>query len=226
MRRQRSTLYSGTAMVELIIAGSVALILISSVGLLLDGGSRAWQHTYDSVYSETKDDARTITAAFGHVARKSNRASYVLYDVSQGVFTPALPDDSQSQCVVWGDAVEFRYWDVELDESDSHGIMDTDIIATAYALFYIESGQFKVDYGPYPPGAVPNGGGQRHTTGVTTVVLADNVTADAAIEPFSHTTQAGVGLGCVRLNVIVTDPNSSETTRIMTAALLRNIWPR
>jgi len=122
--------------------------------------------------------------------------------------------------------VEFRYWDVELDSSDSHGLMNTDTLATAYALFYHEGGQFKVDYGPYPPGAVPHGGGQKHGAGVTTVVLADNVTADPTVKPFSHTTQAGVGLGCVRLNVIQTDPNSGETTRIMTAALLRNIWPR
>lgn len=226
MRERWNSLRSGMAMVELVIAGSIALIVISAAGILLDGGNRAWLATYDSVFGQAKDDATTITSAFGHVARKSNRISYVLYHVDQGNFTPVLPDPSVPEAVVSGDAVEFRYWDVELDAGDSHGIMDTDKIATAYALFYLDNGQFKVDYGPYPPGAVPDGGGQRRTTGVTTVVLAHSVSAGPTIAPFSHTMQAGVGLGCVRLNVLVTDPNSGQTNRVMTAALMRNIWPR
>ncbi len=217
--------HHGVAMVELIVAGMIAVIVISAVGVLIDGGNRAWLTTYNSVYGQSKDDATTITSAFTHVARKSNRISYVLYDVDGSVFTPVASDPSESEAIVEGDAVEFRYWDVELDSSDSHGIVDTDRIASAYALFYIENGQFKVDYGPYPPGAI-NSSGRRQTAHVNTIVLADHVSAGPTIAPFSHTTQAGVGLGCVRLNVIVTDPDTGETTRVMTAALMRNIWPR
>jgi len=215
----------GMAMVELIVAGSIAVIVIASAAILIDGGNRAWLATYDSVNGRDKDDATTITAAFTQVARKSNRTSYVLYNVDQGRFRPITSDPSQSQAVVAGDAVELRYWDVELEAGDSHDVMDTDRIATAYALFYIDDGQFKVDYGPYRPGAISDSG-QRRTTNVDTVVLADNVSADSTVAPFSHTAQAGVGLGCIRLNVLLTDPTSHETTRVMTAALMRNIWPR
>jgi hypothetical protein len=84
----------------------------------------------------------------------------------------------------------------------------------------------KVDYGPYPPGAVPAGGGAKNTTGVTTVVLAENVDTNGAISPFSHNTVANAGQGSVRLNVILTDSSSGETTKVMTTALLRNVWPR
>jgi hypothetical protein len=55
--------------------------------------------------------------------------------------------------VVSGDAVEFRYWDVDLDASDSHDLMDVTKTATAYALFYLDGDRLKVDSDPYPPGA-------------------------------------------------------------------------
>ena len=213
-------------LVELVITGTVALVLASAVGVLLDGGNRAWLHTYDAVHSRREEDARAIVAAFGGVGRRSNRASYVLYHSDHGVFTPVLPDPSRPQSVVAGDAVEFRYWDVELDQSDSHNVMDTGRTATVYALFYLEAGQIRVDQGAYPPGAVPAGGGSRNSAGVSTTVLAENVTVDARLGPFSHTTSAGVGQGCVRLNLILTDPTSGTATRVTAATLMRNIWPR
>jgi hypothetical protein len=104
--------------------------------------------------------------------------------------------------------------------------VDTSKLATAYALFYLDGHQLKVDYGPYPPGAVPAGVGVRNTRGVTTVVLADHVNLSGTDVPFTHNTVAGVGQGSVRLNVTLTDPNTGDTVKVMTTAFLRNAWPR
>jgi hypothetical protein len=212
--------------VELAVSSVVAVILVLTVGLLLDGSNRAWLRTYESVHGLAPQNAEVIIAAFGSIGRRSNRASYFLYEIDQGVFTPVSPPPGQPDSVVSGDAVEFRYWDVPLDQSDSHGLMDASKLATAYALFYLDGHRLKVDYGPYPPGAVPPGGGAKNTVGVTTVVLAENVDVDPAGGPFSHNTVARAGQGSVRLNVLLTDPNTGETTKVMTAALMRNIWPR
>jgi hypothetical protein len=104
--------------------------------------------------------------------------------------------------------------------------METDVTATAYALFYLDGEQLKVDYGSYPPGGVPTGGGSRNTTGVTTHVLADNVSSGPNAGPFSHTVSGGTGQGCVRLNLTLTNPDHEETTAVTSAVLMRNIWPR
>jgi hypothetical protein len=168
---------------------------------------------------------------FGRIGRMSNRfgiindePGYVIYDSDGSVFTPAEPLTAETE-VVFGDAVEFRYWDVELDEDDTQGLIDMGKIATAYALFYIDGDKLKVDYGPYPPGAVPRGGGSRNTSNIRTIVLAENVTARSS-RAFSHTTVAGVGQGCVRINIVIEDPEDNESINVMTASLVRNIWPR
>jgi hypothetical protein len=213
-------------MVELLVSSIVAVILVFTVGLLLNGSSRAWLQTYQSIHGSNNEGAQALIATFGSVGRRANRASYFLYRINQGVFTPALPEAGHPDSVVCGAAVEFRYWDVPLDASDSHNLMDPAKLATAYALFYLDGHRLKVDYGPYPPGAVPAGGGAKNATGVTTVVLAENVDTNGAISPFSHNTVANAGQGSVRLNVILTDSSSGETTKVMTTALLRNVWPR
>jgi hypothetical protein len=216
----------GVTLVELAVSSVVATILVFTVGLLLNGSSRAWLQTYKSLHGSTHENAEVIISTFGSIGRRSNRASYSLYLISQGVFTPALPAAGHPDSVVSGAAVEFRYWDVPLDASDSHSLMDASKPATAYALFYLDGHRLKVDYGHYPPGAVPAGGGARNTAGVTTLVLADNVNMDGSGSPFSHNTVANAGQGSVRLNVTLTDPNTGETTKVMTTALMRNVWPR
>ncbi len=203
----------------------VAVILVLTVGILLEGSNQAWLQTYQSIHGSANENAEAITATFGSIGRRSNRASYVLYRISRGVFTPAVPDAAHPDSVVFGDAVEFRYWDVPLDASDSHGLMDPAKLATAYALFYLDGTQLKVDYGPYPPGAIA-ASGARNTTGVTTAVLAQNVSAACPSGAFSHNTVAAKGQGSVRLSLILTDPNSGKTTPVMTTALMRNIWPK
>jgi hypothetical protein len=205
---------------------AISMILMSAVGMLVVSGNKTWQRAYNSANKEIKREAGDVTLAFGSMGRKANRLGYVIYNINGNTFTPAVPVGGNPQQVVSGNAVEFRYWDVELDETDSHKVMDVTKIATAYALFYLMDGQLKIDYGPYPPGAVPAGGGGRNTSNITTTVLAKNVSTDPGIGAFSHTTLNGVGQGAVRINVTLTDPVDGETIKVMTAALMRNIWPR
>jgi hypothetical protein len=73
---------------------------------------------------------------------------------------------------------------------------------------------------------VPAGGGGRNAANVTTRILAENVTTDPNIGTFSHTTLNGVGQGCVRINITLTDPEDGEAVRVVTATMMRNIWPR
>jgi hypothetical protein len=210
-------------MIELAVTTTIGIILVSAVGVLLISGNRGWQQTYNSAHKKIKEDAYTVTVAFGSVGRKSNRIGYIIYNTDGTTFTPAVPTTLEE--VVSGDAVEFRYWDVELDTTDSHNLMDVTKIATAYALFYLDGDQLKLDYGLYPPGAV-NGSGNRNTSNITTTVLAENVSTDPGIGAFSHTTLSGIGQGSVRININLTDPNDGETIKVMTATLMRNIWPR
>jgi len=216
----------GLTLIELVITMVIASMLVLVVGVLLVSGQRAWQQTYNSAHKQIKEDAHAVMAAFGSMGRKANRFGYTIYNIESGVFVPAMPQTSDPQEVVSGDAVEFRYWDVELDASDSHGLMDITKLGTAYAFFYLDDNCLKVDYGPYPPGAVPTGGGTRNTSNVTTTTLAENVTTDDNIAAFSHTTLNGVGQGCVRINIILTDPQDGDSVKVMTATLMRNIWPR
>jgi hypothetical protein len=226
MRSNSRKFRSGVTLVELVIAISIAIILVLGVGILLASGHRAWQQTYDSAHKQIKEDAHTVAVAFGSVGRKANRLNYKLYDISGSTFIPVVPQTSEPEEVVSGDAVEFRYWDVELDTTDTYNLMDVTKTATAYVLFYIEGGQLKVDYGPYPPGAVPAGGGLRNTSNITTIVLAENVSPASADGAFNHVTLNGVGRGCVRINIVLTDPEDDDSSRVMTAAVMRNIWPR
>lgn len=229
----------GVTMVELVVAMVMSVMLIFAVGIVLVGGNRAWQRTYDSAHKKIKQDAEAVTIAFGIIGRKSNRTyktppetdfGYRIYTVSGGNFTPAVPLTKDPEEVISGNAVEFRYWDVELDKTDSHNLLNVTKPATAYALFYLDGDKLKVDYGPYPPGAVPGGSGAKNTTGVTTAVLAENVSIDTSsgVKAFSHTTLNGIGEGSVRINIILTDPDpdDGETIKVMTSTLLRNIWPR
>ena len=213
---------------ELTIAMAINLTIILAAGVLLVNGNRIWRQTFESSQKKINLDALAVTTAFGKIGRKANRLNYTIYEINGETFTTAEPKTSNPEEVVSGDAVEFRYWDVELDETDSHNLMDSAKTATAYALFYLYGDKLLVDYGPYPPGAIPDGGGARNTAGVITRTLAENVSVDKTYQagPFSHTTINGVGQGSVRINITLTDPNDNETTSVVTATLMRNIWPK
>ena len=214
--------------IELIAAVTASLTLLLTLGVLLAGGHRAWQRTYAGANTSARHEAMETMLAMGSIGRKSNRVDYVLYKISGDTLTPALPETTQPQETIFGDAVEFRYWDVPLDAGDSHNVMDTQKTATAYALFYLDGDSLKVDYGPYPPGAAPAGGGARNTASVKTRILARNVSADADSDkgPFSHTTLNGIGQGSVRIDVNLTDPQDQHVVRLVAATLIRNMWPR
>ena len=190
-RQKRNREYkfrSGLTMIELITAMMINLIVVLAAGALLVGGNRTWQRTYDSANKKIRQDALATTVAFGTEGRKANRLAYRIYTVNGSAFTPAVPQTSGLE-VVSGDAVEFRYWDVGLDQGDSYNLMDVTKTATAYAFFYIEDDKLMLDHGPYPPGAIADGGGYRNITGVTTTVLAENVfiDVDSTVRAFSHT---------------------------------------
>lgn len=219
---------SGVTMIEIILAMALNSMIALAVGVLIISGNRGWLNIYDSANSKIRQDAIVTSLTFGTIGRKANRLSYQIYKYGGGSFLPALPQTTDPEEVVSGGAVEFRYWDVALDEEDSYNLMDTTKKATAYALFYIDGDKLKVDYGPYLPGGVPEGGGPRNTTGVATEILAENVSIDEDTEAgaFSHTVVGGVGQGSVRINIILTDPETGKTEKIMTSTLMRNIWPR
>ena len=225
---RRRKIRSGVSIIEVVITMVISAILVLVVGVLLVSGQRAWHKTYNSANKRIKQDAYDIMVRFSSMARQANRLNYVIYDITGSTFTPAGPVTEDVEEVVSGDAVEFRYWDVELDQDDTHELMDVTKMATAYALFYIEGDKLKVDYGPYPPGAIPEGGGAKNSAGVTTTVLAENASAarDDDAGAFSHTTLNGVGQGCVRINLILTDPEDEDSIEVRTAAMMRNIWPR
>lgn len=217
---------SGVTMVELIITLAITSVIVLVVGVLLASGQRAWHQGYDSAHKQIKQDALIIPLTFARIAKKANRLNYIIYNVHGEAFTPSTPPGLDPEELVSGDAVEFRYWDVELDAEDTHGLLDVTKTATAYAIFYLDGDQLKVDYGPYPPGAVPDGSDHKITSNATTTILAENVTTAGDIGAFSHTTLNGIGQGCVRINITLTDPEDGDSIDVTTATLIRNIWPR
>jgi hypothetical protein len=230
------TRFTGFTLIELAVTTLISLILVLAVGIVVVGGQRAWQCTYNTANKKIKQDAETVMITFGNVGRKSNQPKCAfsggespLYHVSSSNFTPAVPAGLDP--VVFGDAVEFRYWDVGLDTTDSHRLMDNAKRATAYALFYIEHNytkdvnELKVDYGPYPPGAVSSKG-VKNTPDRTEVLAGypSNVTPGTK-GAFSYTTSGGVGEGSIRINITITDPVDKESIKVMTATLMRTEWP-
>jgi hypothetical protein len=206
----------------MLVAMVAACIVMMTAALLVDSGYRGWHQIYNNANCESRLGALDTMIALGAIGRKSNKMDYRLYEVTGNTFVrapasgAAVPDD-----IITGQAVEFRYWDRELDA----GLMNPDVNATAYALFYLDNDhKLNVDYGLYPPGGVA--GVSRRTGGnITTVTLAKNV---KSVE-FSHTAKniAGDGRGCVRMKLVINDANEGGSTKTTIAAtLMRNVWPQ
>jgi len=213
----------GLTMVELIITMLISSVLILAVGALLVGGQRSWLNTYEQANSRMRQDSQALMVAWGNVGRKSNRLGYTVYRESSGNYVEAAPETGVGEEVVYGDAVEFRYWSAEVP---TQSLLDVTNLGTDYAFFYMDDDKLKVDYGTCPPGAVPGGSGARNTSDITTMVLAENVVPDPN-GAFSHTTTSSVGHGCVRINIVLQSPDGSgDEIQVMTATLARNIWPR
>jgi len=221
---------TGFTMIDVVITIVVTVVLVPVVGALLVSGHRAWSNTYNSANKKIKQDAQTVMLTFGSIGRMSNQHprkldqseyGYAIYEISGSSFTVVQPEGNEKQ-VISEDAVEFIYWDTELDAE----LMDNKTIGTAYALFYIDGDKLMLDRGPYPPGAVPINEGSKNTSGVTTTCLAENVSADPETDAFSYTFEDGAPQGSVRIHITLTDPDDGETIKVMTSTFMRNIWPR
>jgi hypothetical protein len=197
---------------------AASFIVLLAVGILTFSGQKSWSQTYKKNNSDLQVGTICATTAFGAFGRKANKTDYRLYKRNGNNYERVVPEDDPEEVVI-GDAVEFRYWDKELNAD----MMDTSKTATAYALFYFDNGDLKTDYGPYPPGSMGAAGNRITGNNVTTVTLIRNVTA---VE-FSHTTQnmAGDGKGCIRMKLTATDPVTGNPKVILAATLMRNTWP-
>jgi len=209
---------AGLTLIELMVAVGISSIVMLSAVLLVHSGYQSWNQTYNDAYSEARLGALDAMVSLGAIGRKSNRNDYRFYRVAGSDFELVTPTTDPEE-VVTGQAVEFRYWDTELDET----LMDPARTATAYALFYLDDDELKVDFGPFPPSGVDAFGHRISSADVTTVTLA----RDVVDLQFSHTTRnmAGDGKGCIRMRLTVNDPTDESTKTTVAATLMRNEWP-
>ena len=208
---------SGLTLIEMIVAIGISSIVMLSAGLLVSSGYKGWKQSFNNANCESRLGAMDTMIALGAIGRKSNKMDYCVYEVTGNTFTKVVPVADPEE-ILTGQAVEFRYWDTELNPA----LMDPAVTATAYALFYLDGNRLKVDYGPYPPGGI-NAAGQRITgADVTTTTLAENVFS----VDFSHTAKnmAGDGRGCVRMKLVIIDTTDGEPKTTIAATLMRNTW--
>jgi hypothetical protein len=200
-------------------AMAAACIVVLTAGILLYSGQKSWLRTYNDNNCESRIGALNTMTALGALGRKSNRMNYHLYEVVGANYVQVLPKNEPEEVVI-GQAVEFRYWDTELDAD----LMDKNKTATAYALFYLDNGELKIDFGPYPPGGIDGAGHRIAGPDITTVSLVKHVSS----AEFSHTTRtmAGEGKGCIRMKLIIADPTDGSSKTVLAATLMRNIWPQ
>ncbi len=208
----------GFTLLEMMISITITVIPIMAVAAMLSNGQRTWNNVYSSTFTQLQAESMTALLSFGQWGRRSNRDNYVIYDVTRGNYTEALPRTTDPVEVVSGEAVEFHYWDAV---KPSEIMLNVNIEATHYALFYLENKKLKIDRGPYPPQAVQRGK-RRSGPNVTTEVIADNV---KKVE-FSHTIAGGSPQGAVRIVLTMQDPETKKETTVMTTTLLRIGWPR
>ena len=219
MKHTEIKLKAGLTLIELVTACVICSIIFLVTAALLVAGQRDWLGTFNKANKGVEIDALETMITFGTMGRKSNKVDYYVYKFDKGKFVRVTPPTQNPIQSVTGDAVEFRYWDTELNAE----IMDTSKPATAYVLFYREDDKLMMDKGSNPPGGV-NTSGNRITGGnVETAVLAEHITE----LQFSHTTRnvQGDGDGSIRMSVRFTDPNTNSDMTLKMATLMRNVWP-
>jgi prepilin-type N-terminal cleavage/methylation domain-containing protein len=220
---------NGFTLIELMVAIGLGCIVMLPVAMLIQSGYRSWNQTYATANCESQLDSIATTTSFGSIGRKSNKNDYYVYSVSGTTFTRVVTQVSDPEENLTGQAVEFRYWSTDLDDD----MLTPTSVADKYALFYLDNSQpsnvqLKLDIGTStggPTGGAINTSKQRVTgTGVNTTTLAKHVTSVA----FSHTTRdlAGDGKGCVRMNLIINDPNDKKSKTVIAATYIRNVWPQ
>ncbi len=223
--RNRRRLNRGLTLVELVVTMAISIIVVMMLAILLSAGQRNWVQAYNIANAGIQIDALQTMINFGSTGRKSNKTDYRVYRQVGNTFTRVTPPAADPVQVMTGDAVEFRYWDGELNAA----YMDSTRTATTYALFYLDGTTLKVDTGPYDnatkTGGIspPDNGSRTAGPGITTTTIAENVTS---LE-FSHTTKnvSGDGNGSVRIDAVLTDPVDNRSVTVKAATLIRNVWP-
>ena len=214
---------NGFTVIELMVAIALGCIVMLPVAMLIQSGYQSWNQTYATANCDSRLDSIATTTSFGTIGRKSNKNDYYVYQVAGSTFTRVTPVANPEE-ILTGQAVEFRYWSTDLTAA----MLTSTSVADCYALFYLDNGQFKLDLGTStggPTGGAINAFKQRVTgSGVNTTTLAKHVTSVA----FSHTkkTPAGGGLGCVRMNLTINDPNDKGPKTVIAATYIRNVWPQ
>jgi prepilin-type N-terminal cleavage/methylation domain-containing protein len=211
----------GFTLVEVIIAMAAACIVMLSVAILVSSGEKSWTRVFNTSNSEFRLGSLDSMIALGSTGRKSNKLNYRVYKVAGGNYQRAVPLHNPEE-VVTGQAVEFRYWKDPLKST----YMNTNKTADSYALFYLENGRLKVDYGKYDPPGNPGGVSAAGVklTGDKTITLTTNISE----VDFSHTTynMTGDGNGCVRMKLVIFDPVSGTNKTTIAATYMRNVWPQ
>jgi hypothetical protein len=215
---------NGFTLIELVIAIATGLIVMLTVAVLVQSGYQSWNRTYNTANSDVRLNSLNVITALGSFGRKSNKKDYYVYHVTGTNFARVIPAVNPDEILI-GQAVELRYWGTELDAD----MLTPTSSADSYALFYLEGTDLKLDisdsaHGGAGPPAISAAGHRNNGAGLNTVVLANNV---ASVE-FSHTTidMAGDGNGCVRMKLIINDPQDGRVKTFLAATYLRNVWPQ
>jgi len=199
-----------------------------TVAIVVQSGYKSWNRNYNNANSQSQIDSIGSISTFGSFGRRANKKDYYVYSTSGTgtgtTYTKVTPVANPEENLT-GQAVEFRYWSTDVTAT----MLSPTSVTDSYALFYIDSGQLKVDFFTSPTTNPPtlaqaiSAAGHRITAGVNTYTLAHYVTSVA----FTHTTKdmAGDGYGSVRMKLIVNDPNDSQSKTFLAATCLRNTWP-
>ncbi len=213
---------NGFTLIEIMTAIALGCIIMLPVAMLVQSGQKSRNKSYNTANADSRLDSISTITEFGSFGRKSNKNDYYVYGVSGTTFTRKTPVANPEE-ILTGQAVEFRYWSTDLTAA----MLTPTSVADRYALFYLDSGQLKLDFGTSTgglTGGAINAAKHRVTgTGVTTVTLAKNVTSVT----FSHTAKdmAGDGNGCVRMTLVINDPADNKINTYLAATYLRNVWP-
>ena len=213
---------NGFTLIEVMAAIALSCIVMLPVAMLIQSGYKSWNQAYKTANADSQLDSIATTTSFGSIGRKSNKNDYYVYRVAGSTFTAPPVNQLDPDEILAGQAVEFRYWSTDLTAA----MLTPTSVADKYALFYLDNGQLKLDLGTStggPTGGAINAAGHR-VTPVSTTILARNVASIA----FTHTkkTPAGGGWGCVRMKLIIKDPNDKGPKTVIAATYIRNVWPQ
>jgi len=195
-RRQRRR--KATTLIELMTTIVISIIPISAIGVLLIGGQKSWNNTYNSVNSPIESDSYKAAAVFERLARKSQRGDCMLYS------TVEVAQSSQ----ICGKAVELKYWiEEKVKQGRSRNAAYIISKRPEYAYIYLDETQLKVDYisDSHSSGKAPKG----------TVVIAEDVSNVV----FSRTNINNLPQGCIRMELTLTNDDGKSVT-VVAAALM------